>query len=175
MSLRGALGKFIPFLRPKSPLDRGDMLALRPVRNPAVVWERRVEDLDDSDIRTAATLMLPIRKDRMSKILSFWFHMPEGKTITLEDEISAELWEMCDGSNTVEQLVQHTCRSYKLNRRQGEVSVVTFMRMLTQRRLIGFLNQAKTEKKGAEHGNREPARPAGRKRQQRAGTRRRRT
>jgi len=151
------------------------MLALRPVRNPAVIWERRSgatdpDDPDDPDIRTAAVLTLPHRKDRMGKILSFWFHMPEGKTITLEDEISAELWEMCDGSHTVEQLVKHTCQSYKLNRRQGEVSVVTFMRMLTQRRLVGFLSGAK----GAEHGNREPARTAGRKRQQRAGSRRRR-
>lgn len=172
MSLRGALGKYIPFLRSKSPLARGDMLALRPVRNPAVIWERRTptDEPDDPDIRTAAVLTLPHREDRMGKILSFWFHMPEGKTITLEDEISAELWEMCDGGHTVEQLVAHTCQSYKLNRRQGEVSVVTFMRMLTQRRLVGFLSGGKE----VEHGNRESVRPAGRKRQQRAQSRKRR-
>ena len=63
--------------------------------------------------------------------------MPDRKTIEL-DEFGAEVWELCDGTHSVEQLVKHTCGKYKLNRRQGEVSVVAFMRMLTQRRLIGF-------------------------------------
>lgn len=173
MSLRDSLGRYVPFLRPRSPLARADMLTLRPVRNPAVIWETRErmedgEDGDDTEVAPGVLLTIPRRTDRMGRILSFWFQMPEGRTVEL-DEFGTEVWGMCDGEHTVEQLVRHTCDAYKLNRRQGEVSVVAFMRMLAQRRLVGF-------KVGgtADHGSRESVRPVGRKRPKRAGGARRR-
>ena len=97
---------------------------------------------------------MPRRQDRLGRLLGRVFPMPDRKTIEL-DEFGAEVWEMCDGAHSVEQLVTHTCGKYKLNRRQGEVSVVAFMKMLTQRRLIGF--PTKEGEKGTPHGNQRAA------------------
>jgi hypothetical protein len=160
------LGKYVPFLRPKPSLPRAEMLGLRPVRNPVVTWELRPPDDADEeseDLPRSALLTVPRRKDRIGRLLSGWFQMPEGKSIEL-DEFGANIWQMCDGSHRVEDLVKYTCTVYKLNRRQGEVSIVAFMRMLTQRRLIGF----KSDIKGADNGIRQPDRASGRKRRQRA-------
>ena len=135
MSLKETLQKYLPLGR-KPTLPRGETLALRPVRNRAVTWERPVEELPGVALR----LTVPCRRDRWGGLLGRVFPMPDHKTIEL-DEFGAEVWEMCDGAHSVEHLVAHTCRQYKLNRRQGEVSVVAFMKMLAQRRLIGFALQ----------------------------------
>ena len=108
------------------------MLALRPLRSASIAWEMK------TDAETpGATLTVPRREDRYGQILSRIFQIPSTKTIEL-DEFGAAVWEKCDGRHSVEQLVVFTSRAYKLNRRQAEVSVVSFMRMLAQRRLIGL-------------------------------------
>ncbi len=127
------LRQSIPFLaQEKGSLPRGEMLALRPQRNREIVWEMKAEDETPG-----AKLTVPRRDDRMGQILSRVFHVPATKTIEL-DEFGAQVWSRCDGAHSVEQLITFTCDTYKLNRRQAEVSVITFMRMLAQRRLIGL-------------------------------------
>ena len=126
------LKAYFPFLnRAKGSLPRGEMLALRPVRSGGIVWAAK------PDGEPGASLTVPRRDDRIGQIISRVFQIPATKTIEL-DEFGAAVWEKCDGRHSVEQLVAFTCSAYKLNRRQAEVSVVTFMRMLAQRRLIGL-------------------------------------
>lgn len=127
------LKQYFPFLnRNKGSLPRGEMLALRPVRTASVAWEPKA----DSDA-PGVQITVPRREDKMGQILSRLFQIPATKTIEL-DEFGAAVWEKCDGKHSVEQLVTFTATAYKLNRRQAEVSVVSFMRMLAQRRLIGL-------------------------------------
>lgn len=127
------LRAYFPFLnRKNSSLPRGEMLALRPLRNQAIAWEMK------TDTETpGANLTVPRREDKFGQIVSRIFQVPSTKTIEL-DEFGAAVWEKCDGRHSVEQLVVFTSSAYKLNRRQAEVSVVSFMRMLAQRRLIGL-------------------------------------
>ena len=125
--------QYFPFLnRAKGSLPRGEMLALRPLRSREIAWAMKREDETPG-----AQLTVPRRDDRIGQILSRVFQIPATKTIEL-DEFGAAVWEKCDGQHSVEQLVNFTCSAYKLNRRQAEVSVVAFMRMLAQRRLIGL-------------------------------------
>ena len=127
------LKQYFPFLnRAKGSLPRGEMLALRPVRTAAVAWELKA-DADAPGVQ----ITVPRREDKMGQVLSRLFQIPATKTIEL-DEFGAAVWEKCDGKHSVEQLVTFTATAYKLNRRQAEVSVVSFMRMLAQRRLIGL-------------------------------------
>ena len=148
------LTQYFPFLsRRKGSLPRGEMLALRPLRNALVAWEANA---GGEDAAPGVQLTVPRRDDKVGQLLSRLFQMPATKTIEL-DEFGAAVWEKCDGKHSVEQLVHFTATAYKLNRRQAEVSVVSFMRMLAQRRLIG-LDHTKTE--GAAHVHRNgPARP----------------
>ncbi len=127
------LRAYFPFLnRKNSSLPRGEMLALRPLRNQDIAWEMKAEDETPG-----ANLTVPRREDKFGQIVSRIFQVPSTKTIEL-DEFGAAVWEKCDGRHSVEQLVVFTSSAYKLNRRQAEVSVVSFMRMLAQRRLIGL-------------------------------------
>ncbi len=127
------LKAYFPFLnRKNSSLPRGEMLALRPVRTASVAWEPKA-DPDAPGVQ----ITVPRREDKMGQLLSRLFQIPATKTIEL-DEFGAAVWEKCDGQHSVEQLVTFTAGAYKLNRRQAEVSVVSFMRMLAQRRLIGL-------------------------------------
>ncbi len=132
LNLRAILTQTVPFLaRNKGGLPRGELLALRPLRSPEIVWEMTESDAP------GARLTVPRRDDRVGQLLSRLFQIPATKTIEL-DEVNAQIWARCDGATSVDQLIHYTCATYKLNRRQGEVGVVTLMKMLGQRRLIGF-------------------------------------
>ncbi len=127
------LRAYFPFLNRKNgSLPRGEMLALRPLRNQAIAWQVKTDGETPG-----AELTVPRREDKLGQVMSRIFQIPATKTIEL-DEFGAAVWEKCDGRHSVEQLVAFTSSAYKLNRRQAEVSVVSFMRMLAQRRLIGL-------------------------------------
>lgn len=137
------LKQYFPFLnRAKGALPRGEMLALRPLRNVSVAWEPKPE-------AAGVQLTVPRRDDKLGQLLGRVFQVPSTKTIEL-DEFGSAVWEKCDGKHSVEQLVVFTASAYKLNRRQAEVSVVSFMRILAQRRLIG-LDKSKSESGGTAH------------------------
>ena len=142
------LKQYFPFLnRANRSLPRGEMLALRPVRTASVAWEPKA-DPDAPGVQ----ITVPRGEDKMGQVLSRLFQIPATKTIEL-DEFGAAVWEKCDGKHSVEQLVTFTATAYKLNRRQAEVSVVSFMRMLAQRRLIGLskTSNSSTKEKGTTH------------------------
>ncbi len=93
------LRAYFPFLnRKNSSLPRGEMLALRPLRNQAIAWEMK------TDTETpGANLTVPRREDKFGQIVSRIFQVPSTKTIEL-DEFGAAVWEKCDGRHSVEHL-----------------------------------------------------------------------
>lgn len=179
-SLRDKLGEYVPLLARKPALPREQSLALKPIRNPAVKWERTLgkENREEDEEKEGeedggagqVVLRVPLKTGGLSRLMTRWLSMPGSKTIEL-DEFGGAVWEMCDGRHTVEQFISHTCKTYQLNRRQAEVSVLAFMRMLMERRLIGFL-EADTRQaaslKGKEHVGTNPRPALGRKRGQRS-------
>lgn len=133
LSLLNTLRQSIPFLaREKAALPRGEMLGLKPLRRREIAWEMKPEDE-----APGAKLTVPRRDDRTGQLLSWIFRITATKTIEL-DEINAQLWARCDGQHSVDQLIRYACETYKMNRRQGEVGVITAMRMFAQRGLIGL-------------------------------------
>lgn len=161
MSLLTRLQGYVPFLGTrKNALPREDMLSLRPVRNSAVTWEPLPETADDEPpAPPKVVLNVPRRADGAAALLARWMQVPGSKKIEL-DEFGGQIWALCDGAHSVEQLVKFTCETYKLNRRQGEISVVAFMRMLAQRRLVGFVKGQKE----TSHGSSNAGQPQRRKR-----------
>ena len=63
--------------------------------------------------------------------------LPDFRKLEL-DEIGSDVWEMCDGTLTVEALTKAVCAKYRLNRRQGETSVTAYLKQLAERRLVAL-------------------------------------
>lgn len=106
-------------------LDREQLLAARPSRAP----EAKVEPAADGGLRVS----VPSPK--------YWFFkMPEGSTKTFElDEIGRWVWDQCDGRTTVLRMIESLAKQHKLNLREAEVATLTFLQMLSAKRLIGVM------------------------------------
>ena len=123
------VSQYIPFFRKKPALSRDQALQSRPVRNPHLEWER----VDGGDIH----LRIARRKDRVARMLCWAFRAPDHKEIVL-DEVGSDIWELCDGDRSVDAIVNVTSKKYKLTRRECETSVAAYLKMLGDRKLIGF-------------------------------------
>jgi hypothetical protein len=66
------------------------------------------------------------------------FGIPSTRRIELTDEISSYVWVCCDGNRTVSDIAEDISHRYKLNKRQSEVSVLTFLKTLQSKGLIGI-------------------------------------
>lgn len=113
-------------------VSRAQVLASCPQRASAIDWERGVVDEDAPPV---ALLKIPRRTGRFPDLVARWFKLPDHRKLEL-DEIGSDVWEMCDGSNSVETITKKIVSAYQLNRRQAETSVTAYLRMLAQRRLI---------------------------------------
>jgi hypothetical protein len=123
----------------KPTVSRVQVLGARPVRNPLVEWtrEKRSGSAEGDDAPEVALLRVPRRKDRLGNVVAKLFKLPDFRKLEL-DEIGSDVWEMCDGSHSVEALTKAVCAKYRLNRRQAEASVTAYLRMLAERRLIAL-------------------------------------
>ncbi|MCC6730705.1 MAG: PqqD family protein [Chthonomonadales bacterium] len=129
LRLKYAAGRYLPFLKIAPPVDRQEVMRLRPVRNPAIEW--------DAGESGEALLSIPRRSDRVGRAMGFLVRLPEARGVQL-DEVGTFVWRLCDGGHTVEGIVKATSQHYKLNRREVEVSVTTYLQMLTQRNFVGW-------------------------------------
>ena len=111
------------------PPDRAAVFRLRPIRNDAITWEKN----DTGE----ALLQIARRQDRVGRMMALWFRVPDAKAVQL-DEVGSFVWELCGGEHTVEDIVRITAKQYRMNRREVEVSVTTYLQMLAERRYIGF-------------------------------------
>ncbi len=122
----------LPFIRRRMPsVSRQDVLSAAPVRNELVLWEEDGEGL--------VTLKIPRRQDRVGRILSTFFAAPEHRQISL-DELGSDVWRLCDGHRSLQQMVTVLADKYKLSRREVELSLSVFLRTLAKRRLVGLLS-----------------------------------
>ncbi len=107
------------------------MLNSRPARNNALDWEKT----DDGEVQIKVT-----RQDDSWKVrlLSKMFYIPRQRKITL-DELGTEVWSLCDGKNTVGQMIEALSEKYQLNRKEAEVSLLNYLKTLGQKRFVGFM------------------------------------
>jgi len=113
--------------RPK--LTREQSLASLPVKNAAIE-----EFIDDAGM---VTLRIPRRKAWWISVMGFFFYMPEARTIAL-DEIGSFVWKLCDGKHTVRDLIAEVSSKYQITKKEAEVSLVAYLRMLGKKRLVAI-------------------------------------
>ncbi len=130
MSLKTFLTSRLPFLRSKQQLDRKDALRIVPIRNPLV----------ETEVLTEGGVLLRVPVDVTSKSIRWAvsaFRLPPHRQVQLDD-IGGEVWQLIDGHRSVDGIVQKMCASTKMSRREVEASVSMFLKLLADRRLIGF-------------------------------------
>lgn len=114
-------------------------MTLRPVRNSQLTWEKQ----DGGEV----LLTVPQRQDVgwLTRTLARWLKAPLERHVEL-DAVGGFVWELCDGTLTVESVVQKAARQFKMNRREAEVSVTTFLQMLHERNFVGFYRKVKKQR-----------------------------
>ena len=118
----------------KPKITREQMLAVRPVRHPKIEWAREPRKSDEVVV---ALLKIPRLRGKWADFVAKWLQVPDYKKVEL-DEIGSDVWEMCNGSTNVEAIAKAIGVSYRLNKRQAEVSVTAYLKMLAERRLIAL-------------------------------------
>lgn len=110
-------------------LSREDAFAAVPVKNRAVAEEQD----EDGNL----TLTLKREDTLLVRVLNKIFFIPGEKKIAL-DEIGSWVWRKCDESTTVAEMISLMSDEYKLSLKEAEVSLMSFLRSLSRKRLIGF-------------------------------------
>ena len=159
MNMIAAIKERVAPAKPK--ITRSEILAARPLHNPIIEWERmarsgvRKNDDDDDnnsdsddkpEIVELVVLRVPRRKDKWGNFVAVWLKLPDFRKVEL-DEMGSDVWERCDGETSVEAINRDICSKYRLNKRQGEVSVTAYLKMLADRRFIRLKTGKNTELK----------------------------
>ena len=117
-------------------LNRQESLSARPVLNRLV----KVERAEDGQI----ILQIPRPDTATVRWISRTFHLPPYKRVAL-DELGTFVIEHCDGQQTVRDIVDKFAKRFRLNRREAEVSMSTFLRDLARRAIIGLVIESMEE------------------------------
>ena len=129
------------FGKKKQPeLTKQQAMAARPVQ---LVKSECVTGSDPGTFR----LVVPLKT---RKFAGFLFRMPEGATKSFElDEMGKLVWDSCDGSTSVQQIIRRLADEYRISHREAEVSTLAFLRTLARKGLLGFSgNDVKMEDRG---------------------------
>jgi hypothetical protein len=139
MTLRDRIGIYLPAFALKPALTKQQTMSVSPVHNDLVTWKK----LEGGEIM----LSIPRRADRLGKIIGVVFRVPDFKEIVL-DEVGSSVWELCDGKHDMSGIIAETSRLFKLNRREAEVSVTTYIKMLAERKLVGLVQRGGKSRHG---------------------------
>ena len=106
------------------------MLTSRPTRNDSLKWE----ETEEGEIR------IKIKRNDSWRIrfLSKLFYIPKSRKITL-DEVGSEVWQLCNGRNSVGDMIEKLSAKYQLNRKEAEISLLQYLKTLGEKRFIGFV------------------------------------
>ena len=121
---------------PQPKLDRREAMSARPVLNTLVKIERAA----DGNI----VLQVPRPDNMMVRWVSRSFGLPTYKKVAL-DELGTFVIEHCNGEHTVRDIVDKFAKRFRLNRREAEVSMSTFLRDLGRRSIIGLVVERRKE------------------------------
>lgn len=110
-------------------LDRKQALQAMPILNQLITIERNAEG--------HAVLSLPRRRSPAVRLICKVFRLPPYKRIEL-DELGSCVVELCNGKNTVADIITEFAQRFRLNRRETEVSLLTYLSTLAKRGIIGF-------------------------------------
>lgn len=123
-SLLGGLGR----KEARATPTRREWLALKPVRNPALLW-REEEGVVIIEVHRA--------QNWKTRLLNLVFPLPESHRVAL-DAIGSTVWRAADGEATVEQIAKKIARELQIERREAEMSLQQFFKELGRRGYIAF-------------------------------------
>ena len=117
-------------LKKRDPnIGREYVLESIPVRNTAIKWE-----LDDKD---EVSIVIPQKDKLWVRITSKIFMLPDKRVVVLDD-VGSFVWMLCDGKTSIEHIVRRLCNKYNLTRKESELSLLTYMRQLGKKGIVGF-------------------------------------
>ena len=106
------------------------MMNSRPARNDLLKWEKT--ETGEAQIKVTR------QETWKTRLLAKVFYIPESRTITL-DEVGTEVWQMCDGQTSVAAMIERLRERYRLDRKEAEVSLLSYLKTLGQKSFVGFL------------------------------------
>jgi hypothetical protein len=132
---------------PEGPqIARSEFLQVKPLRNPELKWEK--------DEEGKITIILPLTqpketpeeketkeapKPKRRKIKFFpEFSGPRQKKFQLDD-VGSIVWDLCDGKNTMKDIVEYLNNEYKLLPSEAETSLNAYFNQLAKRKLLVFV------------------------------------
>jgi hypothetical protein len=118
-------------------ISRGEALGAVPVRNDRIGWEVREPKPEALDASPVVVLKVPRRQDGYWRILNRMFDGPAYREVVL-DELGTDVWLQCDGENSVEALIRFLAKKHKLERREVELSLTTYLTTLARRGYVGL-------------------------------------
>ncbi len=129
--MKGLIGKawdYLPLAKGTKKPTREQLLSARPVRNDSLRWFK-----EDGEVK----LFVPRRKGRFGDLAGRLFRLPDEKQLVL-DRVGSGVWELCDGIHNVREILLYVQQRHKLSRREAEVSVSAYLKILAERALIGI-------------------------------------
>jgi hypothetical protein len=93
------------------------------------------------DEKGLVTLVVPFQASPMVRKISGWLGAAPGageRKIEL-DEVGSFVWRMFDGKTPVREMIRRLAEKHKLNRKDAEVSLTTFVRTLASRKLVAVV------------------------------------
>ena len=111
----------------RTALTRQDALRVFPLRNPELEWS-----LDEEGLVVA---VLKRRDDLKTRVVAGVLDIPESRQVRL-DEVGSFVWERSDGEHSVSDIADEMMDHYRLGRREVEVSLGEFLRLLARRGMI---------------------------------------
>ncbi|MEM2500430.1 MAG: PqqD family protein [Candidatus Bathyarchaeia archaeon] len=119
-------------------IPRSYYLKVKPVRNPALKWEK---DKKTKEIKIIVPLRPPSQDRNESKkgLLDRLFPPEPRERIIRLDKIGSIVWELCDGERTIGDIAGYLVEKYKVLPEEAELSLTTYFNQLASRGLVGFM------------------------------------
>ena len=111
----------------KSGPSRAEVLRSRPIRNPAVTW--------GEDAQGDTVIHVPLVKKAWMSRFGRFLPAPDTRHILLDD-IGADVWKLCDGETSIEEIRRRITEKYQLNHKEAEASLLEHLKQLARRKLI---------------------------------------
>jgi len=123
----------------RATINHASILTAVPLRNPLV----------QSNDRSGGVLRLTAPLD--PTLLGRLFGTGRTSKSFDLDDLGATVWNLCDGRRTVEKIITEFASQRRINLREAQVAVATFLRTLLRRNLITLVGapaqQAKRKKR----------------------------
>lgn len=107
------------------------MLEARPVQNSAAEVRREARD----------TLSITVKTKKPSPLFPplSWFIRPKAFRTVKLDRLGSQVWELCDGERTVEDVVDEFAQRHRLTFHEARASVTAYLKMLVQRGVLAMV------------------------------------